>query len=161
MPPGCKVIIHDRHMEQNAWDEHGTPGFYIKITPQHYQNQQCYIPKTIKTHISNTFQFLPAYFQLSMITPLDRFTMAVEDLVEAQRSPYFHKLAAESGIPENIASKNIQAAWGIPQEPNKKYIAVPLSTSKSDGRTRSQSKSITEQVYKPGTILRKDFKKHG
>ena len=81
--------------------------------------------------------------------------------MEAQRSPYFHKLAAEAGTPENIASKNIQAAWGIPQIPNKKSITVPLSTSKSDQRTRSQSKAISEQVYKPGTIIRKDFKEHG
>ena len=39
--------------------------------------------------------------------PLDRFTMALEDVVEAQRDPYFHKLAAEAGTPENIASRNI------------------------------------------------------
>ena len=86
--------------------------------------------------------------------------MAVEDLVEAQRNPYFHKLAAEAGTPENIVSKTIHAAWGIPQEPNRKSNAVPLPATKSDQRTRSKSKSITEQVYKPGTILRKNFKKH-
>ena len=83
MPPGCKIIIHDRHMERNAWDEHGAPGFYINFTPQHYQNHQCYIPKTMKARISNTVEFLPAHGQLPMITPLDRFTMAFEDLVEA------------------------------------------------------------------------------
>ena len=115
----------------------------------------------MKAHISNTVEFLPAHGQLPSITPLDRFTMVVEDLVEAQRIPYFHKLAAEAKTPENIASKNIQAAWGIPQEPNKKSIAVSLPTSKCDQRTRSQTKSITEQVYKSGTIIRKDFKKHG
>ena len=36
--------------------------------------------------------------------------MAVEDLVEAQKNPYFYKLAAEAGTPENIANKSIHAA---------------------------------------------------
>ena len=111
----------------------------------------------MKTRISNTVEFLPAYGSLPTITPLDRFTMAIEDVVEAQRDPYFLKLAGEAGTPENIASRNIQAAWGVPQLPNEKPIQVPLPTSKSDPRTRSQTKSITERVYKPGTIIRKKF----
>ena len=124
-------------MERNAWDNHGTPGFYINITPQHYRNHQCYMPTTMKTRISNTVEFLPAYGNLPTITPLDRFTMAIEDVVvEAQRDPYFLKLTGEAGTPENIASKTIHSAWGIPQIPNTKPIQVPLPTSKSDPQTR-------------------------
>ena len=51
------------------------------------------------------------------------------------------------------------SAWGVPQIPNKKPIQVPLPTSKSDPQTRSQTKSITERIYKPGTIIRKNFGK--
>ena len=81
-------------------------------------------------------EFLSAYGQLPVITLLDRFTMALEDVVDAQKDPYFNKLAAEAGIPENIASRTIQLAWGIPQKPNEKSISVPLPTSKSDQRRR-------------------------
>jgi hypothetical protein len=83
MPPGCKAIIHDILMDRNLWDNQGTLGFYVNTTPNHYRNHQCYIPTTMKTRISNTVKFLPAYGELPTITPLDRFSMVVEDLVEA------------------------------------------------------------------------------
>ena len=110
MPPGCNVIIHDRPMERNSWDNRGTPGYYVNITPTHNRNYQCYNPTTMKTRISNTVEFLPAFGTLPTITPLDRFSMAVEDLVEAQQNPHFHQLAAEVGTPENQATKRIQSA---------------------------------------------------
>ena len=150
MPPGCKVIVHDRHMERNAWDNHGTPGFYINITPQHYRNHQCYMPTTIKTRISNTVEFLPAYGNLPTITPLDRFTMAIEDVVEAQRDPYFLKLAAEAGTPENIASRTIRSAWECPRSPTRNLFRFPcqpqrVTPGQDPKPSQSQSASTNQE----------------
>ena len=75
-------------------------------------------------------EFLSAYGQLPVITLLDRFTMALEDVVDAQKDPYFNKLAAEAGTPENTGSRTIQTAWGDPTEAQRETYICTLTNLK-------------------------------
>ena len=56
--------------------------------------------------------------------------MALEDVVDAQKDPYFNKLAAEAGTPENTGSRTIQTAWGDPTEAQRETYICTLTNLK-------------------------------
>ena len=51
VPPGTKVIVHDKSTKQLAWGYHGKKGDYISPTLEHYRCIQCLmpVPRVLKT----------------------------------------------------------------------------------------------------------------
>jgi hypothetical protein len=58
-PPGCKVVVHERAMEREAWACHGIVGYYIGPAMKHYRNYNSYIPETRGVLTTNTLEFFP------------------------------------------------------------------------------------------------------
>jgi hypothetical protein len=58
-PPGHPVVSYDDAVDRNLLAAHGTLGFYIGPTPNHYRGYQVYIPSTNRTRITATLAWLP------------------------------------------------------------------------------------------------------
>ena len=47
VPPGTKVIIHEKPLQRHSWDPHGrVEGWYLRLAMEHYR---CYSVFTIPT----------------------------------------------------------------------------------------------------------------
>jgi len=77
---GMRAIVHEKPEDQKSWDNHGVEGFYLGPSLNHYRCWDFYIPKTQRTHLSDTVQWLPRGFQLPGSSPLHRFEAAFDDL---------------------------------------------------------------------------------
>jgi hypothetical protein len=61
-PPGMKVIIYEKLLQQKTWDPHGTNGWYLSPTMEHYCCNQAFTNKTKAGHITDTVEFIsPTY----------------------------------------------------------------------------------------------------
>ena len=145
----------------------GTPGFYIGPALQHYRNYRCYISTTKHTRVSNTVMFYHHCCKLSLCTPLDQLTMAIQNLTSA----------LNDSIPPMISVRPNHAIRVIkrilhPDDPTKSRV-VQLGTTLTENQPTSnllhqQNAPCVTAANKPhptrqnhvcnnGTIIRKKF----
>ena len=67
-PPGTHVIVHDKPSNQTPWVHHGTTGWYIGKSLDHYICMQCYMPATGIVRIADTLQYIPKKFAFPTTT---------------------------------------------------------------------------------------------
>ena len=46
IPPGTRMIVHNKPDNHTSWGHHGTKGWYIGPSIDHYRCMQCYIHST-------------------------------------------------------------------------------------------------------------------
>ena len=61
-PPGTHVILHDKPCNTTSWGHHGTPGWHIGTSLDHYRCIQCYMPATGIVKVTDTLQYIPNAF---------------------------------------------------------------------------------------------------
>ena len=59
LPPGTKVIVHEKPAKRGSWSFHGVHGWYTGPSFMHYRCLRCYIPKTHKERITDTIEIVP------------------------------------------------------------------------------------------------------
>ena len=59
LPPGTKIVIHNKPGKRPSWAFHGEEGWSIEPAPDHYRCIKCYLPKTHSTRISDTISIIP------------------------------------------------------------------------------------------------------
>ena len=56
--PRTRMKVHDKYGNRTSWGHHGTPGWYICPSLEHYRCMQCYIPATSIVRITDTLQYI-------------------------------------------------------------------------------------------------------
>jgi hypothetical protein len=83
MPPGAKVIVHEKPHQRGSWEPHGKLGWYLRLALEHYWCHQCHIITTNSERISNTVEFFPQNTEVEKLTTQEAAVIAAESLVQA------------------------------------------------------------------------------
>ena len=86
-PPGTKVIVHDKPNQRGTWSPHGTLGWYIGPSMNHYRCFETYIPSTRTTWITDTLAWFPTHVTMPTASSTDLAMAAVYDLTQALLHP--------------------------------------------------------------------------
>ena len=87
-PPGTKIIVHEKPQQRLSWDPHGTDGWYLGPTMEHYRCHRVFITKTKAERITNTVEFFHHKHPPPMANPTELAIHAVNDLVKALEQPH-------------------------------------------------------------------------
>ncbi len=82
-PMGCAVQIHKSSEQQGTWAANIIDGWYLQISPEHYQCHQIYVNKTESKRISDTVFFKHRYLTQLTVTLADSIVKALGDLTKA------------------------------------------------------------------------------
>ena len=63
-PPGTKILVHNKPQHCGSWDYHGTEGWYIEPTFDHYRCLKCYLPLIRTEIVSNTVRLIPKHIPI-------------------------------------------------------------------------------------------------
>jgi hypothetical protein len=72
LPLGCPVTTHNKPATRCTWDFHGSDGFYVGISLEHYCCHRVIIAKTKSLRISDTVNFHHHYLTILTITPANK-----------------------------------------------------------------------------------------
>ena len=81
-PPGTRVIVHEKPGKRTSWGHHGTPGWYIGPSFDHYMCIQCYIPATGILRITYKIRYIPKAFASPKTTTEDCLQQAIGDIIK-------------------------------------------------------------------------------
>ena len=70
-PPGTRVVFHKKPGNRTSWGHHGTQGWYIIPSLDHYICMQCYMLTAGIVQIIDTLQYTPKTFYLPKTTTED------------------------------------------------------------------------------------------
>jgi hypothetical protein len=59
VPPGTRVVAHEKPDQRASWDPHGLDGYYLGPALDHYRCYQVHIPKKKGTRIVDTVESPP------------------------------------------------------------------------------------------------------
>ncbi len=79
-PPGTKVVIRDKPQQRASWQYHGSIGFYIAPSVEHYRCMQCYIPSTHQVQVADTIQFFPHHIDFPALS-LNKYLLNALDTI--------------------------------------------------------------------------------
>lgn len=88
-PPGTKVVAHVKTKVRSSFGFHGTSGFYIAPTLEHYRCVQCYIPSTRQVLIEDTVQFFPHKIKFPSVSINDHLLNAIDDIISILHNKKF------------------------------------------------------------------------
>jgi hypothetical protein len=69
MPPGTKVVVHEKPSQRGSWDPHGKVGWYLGPAMEHYHCHQCHISATNSERISDMVEFFPHNEPIPKLSP--------------------------------------------------------------------------------------------
>jgi hypothetical protein len=87
VPPGTRIVAHDKLDQQASWDPHGVDGYYLGKSLGHYRCYQAHITKTKGARIIDTFEFLPSKTAISQTQYKYMATISVLELSNALQNP--------------------------------------------------------------------------
>ena len=87
VPTGTKVVVHDKPVNQKTWAGHGTEGWYIGPSLNHYRCFKCYMPLTFSERNADTVQFFPSTTPFPKVTTEDYLQQTASDLLAICRTP--------------------------------------------------------------------------
>eukprot|EP00957_Ditylum_brightwellii_P154790 11780793-Ditylum_brightwellii.AAC.1 len=74
IPPGTKVVIHEKPLQWNSWARYDVDGWYLGPAINHYRCYHILVKHTGMEHISNTVKFYSSYVQMPKYTAEDTAT---------------------------------------------------------------------------------------
>ena len=100
-PPGTKAIIHRKPKTRGSWDYHGSDGWYIGPSLEHYRCLKCYNPSTMKEIDTDTLELIPNTTPIPVFTDVEAIEQSVQDIVHILRNP------SKNNIPTLLVGKKI------------------------------------------------------
>ena len=88
LPPGSKVLIHDKPGKRASWDTHGTDAWYIGPSLEHYRCVNCYVPSTNSVRTADTLAFFPYKIPIPSTTSIDCIKKSLSDIISILNSPF-------------------------------------------------------------------------
>ena len=86
-PPGNRVISHRKPGNFTSRGHHGTPGWYIGPSLDHFICMQCYIPTTDIVRITDSLKYIPKAFVFPKTTAEDYLQHATGDIILIIKDP--------------------------------------------------------------------------
>ena len=81
LPPGTKVIVHNKSTKRASWAFHGEDGWFIGPAHNHYRCVRCYIPATHATRITDTLSIIPTVIPIPDSTLESKLRQTAIDIV--------------------------------------------------------------------------------
>ena len=76
-PPGTRMIVNNKPVNRTSWSHHGTPGWYIGPSLDHYRCMKFYMLATGIVRIADTLQYIPKEFAFPKTTTGDYLQQAI------------------------------------------------------------------------------------
>jgi hypothetical protein len=172
MPPGTKVVVHEKPHQRGSWDPHGKMGWYLGPALEHYRCHRCHITNTNSERISDTVEFFPHTDSLPKLSLQEATVIAAEALTEAlqrkQPPPNLKTLldptkAALSQLqqyihpptPSEATTAELPRVRELPRVMNTKEQAPTPSSQEGPiaSRTRSGGNRVEQQNFYANTVI--------
>ena len=93
VPPGTKVIAHEKPSQRGTWAPHGIDAWYLGPALEHYRCYQIYAAKSGGERVSDTVEFFPHDIPMLhkliaeiAIQAATELATAIENLIQRHRS---------------------------------------------------------------------------
>jgi len=86
-PPGTKVLVNEKPVTRGSWAPHGTEGWYVGPSMDHYRSYNVYIPSTKSMRITDTLAWFPTQAVMPIGSTSDLALAAALDLTQALLHP--------------------------------------------------------------------------
>ena len=86
-PSGNCVYVHEKPKNHMSWGCHGTPGWYIGPSLEHYISVQCYVTTTGIVCITDTLKYIPKSFDLIKTKTEDYLRQAIGNILAITQDP--------------------------------------------------------------------------
>lgn len=112
-PPGTKVLVHEKSLQQGTWAPHGKQGWYIGGAPEHYRCYTTYVTNTRSERITDTLQFFHHHPMPLKISSLDQAIEASKQLTAAIADPSINSPLDNSNDTRIQAIKTLANIFGV------------------------------------------------
>ena len=80
LPPGLKLIIHEKPSQRRSWDPRGVDGWHLEPDKNHYRCHHVYCSKSKSERITETINILPQE-KIPSVTLQEAAIIATEKLI--------------------------------------------------------------------------------
>ena len=87
-PPGILTVIHKSPDNSKSYVLHGLKGWYVGGFPEHYRCFYIWCPDTRRVHQGETVRFFPHDHVLPGLSPHEKITRSIHDLITALQHPH-------------------------------------------------------------------------
>ena len=129
VPPGTKVIVHQKPATRLSWAYHGKIGWYIGPSLDHYRCVRVYMPSTHSVVIADTVEFLPERIAFPHSTTESYIKQTLRDLLLLLKKKNLMNVPQASfGDPIHTALQQIADVLQrhkVSPAPNKHLVPTP------------------------------------
>jgi hypothetical protein len=108
VPPGTRIIVHEKPDQGASWDPHGIDGYYLGPALDHYRFYQFHITKSKGARIVDTVEFFPSKTPMPQTSSKDMATIAALELSNALQNPALRLLSVTLELPNSRPCANFQ-----------------------------------------------------
>ena len=83
LPPGTKLIIHEKRQQRASWDPRGVDGWYLGPAKNHYRCHRVYCSRTNSERITDTVHIFPHAANPPTVTVQETAILATKALTDA------------------------------------------------------------------------------
>lgn len=142
VPPGMKVVAHDKPKKRQTWDFNGEEGFYVGPALENYRCVKVYFPCTRSVRIVDTITFIPSTIPVPQLSLEDYLCQSIDDLKALMtKPPHSIPVTLEAGDSIRNAYYRILDAF------NKKYDLT--SKQKENNVALTRVLNPTPEVHYP------------
>ena len=98
IPPGIKIIIHEKPTQRAPWAPRGIDGWYLGPSLQHYRCHRVYCSTTGAERTTDKVQIIPHYGNAPTITAQDAAVLATELLTSVLQAKHTQKSFGDNQI---------------------------------------------------------------
>jgi hypothetical protein len=78
---GTKVLVHLKPNQRPSWAYHGTEGWYVGPSMEHYRCVKCYLPSSGRERDIDTLELFPKQIPFPQVTTNDYLQQAAADII--------------------------------------------------------------------------------
>ena len=149
VPPGTKIVIHNKPSIRGIWATRGYEGWYISPASNHYRCHTVYANHTSHERVADTVEFSPQYGKMPYILSTENATIDADELTHALQnstpaSPFsnigdnqmeaVHQLTEifQQAVTKSDNTSNFVAPPNMTQTQQDPQAKIPTTTPKHD-----------------------------
>ena len=152
-PPGTRMVVHNKPGDNTSWGNHGTPGWYIGPSLDHYRCMQCYIPTTGIVHITDTLQYIPNSFDFPNTTTEYYLQQAIGYIISIIQDPWINFLYWPTGIKNNLINHIVRLLQKSTDRSHLQILSLPPMVPQSQKQDLSPPNITNTPAPYPRLVL--------
>ena len=161
LPPGTKILIHEKPTQRASWDNHGIEAWYVALALNHYRCITAFLPKTNKERVADTIKIIPHDIPIPEYTLTHQIKHAVTSILKILKQPspvtlpFLQKhdtLVPALQQTADALNRSIKPTETIPIKPQPIPVQVPR-VHKDIVPTQQQQKAQLPRVQRINTPL--------